>query len=61
MIKAWLVSFLVLLLIGAAIYLGVFNWLASGYAKLVGIGAVGLMLVIAFFILGNPLKQRNKE
>ncbi len=61
MIKAWFISFLVLLLLGAAIYLGIFEWLAGGKAKLISLGAVSLMLVAAFFILGNPLKTPDKK
>lgn len=57
MLKAWFVSLLVLLLLGAAIYLGVFDWLASGSAKLVGLGAVGIVMIAAFLVLGNPFKR----
>ena len=57
MLKAWLVSFLVLLLLGAAIYAGIFDWLARGTAKLISLGLVGATLIVAFFILGNPLKK----
>ena len=57
MLKAWLVSFLVLLLLGAAIYAGIFDWLAGGTAKLISLGLVGATLIVAFFILGSPLKK----
>lgn len=57
MLKAWLVSFLILLLLGAAIYAGIFDWLAGGTAKLISLGLVGATLIVAFFILGNPLKK----
>ncbi len=57
MLKAWFVSLLVLLLLGAAIYLGVFDWLASGSAKLVGLGAMGIVMIAAFLVLGNPFKR----
>ena len=57
MLKAWFVSLLVLLLLGAAIYLGVFDWLASGSAKLVGLGAMGIVTIAAFLVLGNPFKR----
>lgn len=57
MLKAWFVSLLVLLLLGAAIYLGVFDWLASGSAKLVGLGATGIVMIAAFLVLGNPFKR----
>lgn len=57
MLKAWLVSFLVLLLLGAAVYVGIFDWLAGGTAKLISLGLVGATIIAAFFILGNPLKK----
>lgn len=57
MLKAWFVSLLVLLLLGAAIYLGVFDWLANGSAKLVGLGAMGIVMIAAFLVLGNPFKR----
>lgn len=59
MLKAWFVSLLVLLLLAAAIYLGVFNWLATGSARLIGLGAVGIAFVAAFFVLGNPFRKQK--
>lgn len=58
MLKAWFVSFFVLLLLAAAVYLGIFDWFASGSARLVGLGAIGVVLIAAFFILGNPFRQK---
>lgn len=57
MLKAWLISLLVLLLLAAAIYLGIFDWLATGNARLVGLGAIGIALIAAFLVLGNPLRK----
>lgn len=57
MLKAWFISFLVLLLLGWAIYAGLFSWLAGGTAKLVGAGLICLVLGAAFFILGSPFKR----
>ncbi len=57
MLKAWLISFFVLLLLAAAIYLGIFDWLATGSARLVGLGAIGIALIAAFLVLGNPLRK----
>ena len=59
MLKAWFVSLLVLLLLAAAIYLNVFEWLASGSARLIGLGAVGIVLIAAFLVLGNPLRKQK--
>lgn len=59
MLKAWFVSLLVLLLLAAAIYLNVFEWLASESARLIGLGAVGIVLIAAFLVLGNPLRKQK--
>lgn len=59
MLKAWFVSLFVLLLLAAAIYLGIFDWLATGSARVVGLSAVGLVLVAAYLVLGNPLKKHK--
>ncbi len=59
MIKAWFVSFFILLLLAAAIYLGVFDWLATGSARLIGLGAVGIVLIAALFVLGNPFRKQK--
>lgn len=59
MLKAWFVSLLVLLLLAAAIYLNVFEWLASGSARLLGLFAVGIVLIVAFFVLGNPFRKQR--
>lgn len=59
MLKAWFVSLFILLLLAAAIYLGIFDWFASGSAHLVGLGAIGIVLVVAFFVLGNPFRKQK--
>ena len=59
MLKSWFISFVVLLLLAAAVYLGVFDWLATGSARLVGLAAVGIVLIAAFFVLGNPLRKQK--
>ena len=59
MLKAWFVSLLVFLLLAAAIYFNVFEWLASGSARLVGLSAVGIVLIAAFFVLGYPFRKQR--
>lgn len=59
MLKAWFVSLFILLLLAAAIYLNLFGWLASASARLLGLIAVGIVLVVAFFILGNPFQKQK--
>ncbi len=59
MLKAWLVSFLVLLLLAVAVYFDLFDWLASGGARLIGAGAVGIALIAAFLVLGNPFRKQK--
>ncbi len=59
MLKAWFVSFFILLLLAAVIYLDLFSWLASESARLIGLGAVGIVLIAAFLVLGNPLRKQK--
>ncbi len=58
MLKAWFVSLFILLLLFGAIYLGLFDWLASGSAKLVGLAAIGIVMIAAFLVLGNPFRKQ---
>ena len=58
MLKAWFVSLFVLLLLFGAIYLGLFDWLASGSARLIGLAAVGIVIAAAFLVLGNPFRKQ---
>lgn len=60
MIKSGLISLLVLLLLAGAVYFGVFDWIASSGAMWLGISMVAIMLVVAFFVLGSPIKI-NKD
>ncbi len=54
MLKSWLISFLILMALALAVYLGVFDWLASGGAKIVGIISVLATLIAAWIVLGKP-------
>ncbi len=58
MLKSWLASLFILLLLGAAIYFDVFSWLAGNQARVFGLVLLGLVLAAAFLILGNPFKSR---
>lgn len=49
---------IVLLLLALAYYVNLFDWLASGHAMWLGIALVVIMLILAFIILGNPLKEK---
>ena len=57
MIKSWLISLFILLLLIGAYYINLFEWLAGTSAMLIGVGLVVVMLGVAFFVLGNPLKK----
>lgn len=58
MIKSWLISLLVLILLIGAYYINLFEWLAGTSAMIIGAVLVLGMLVVAFFVLGNPLKDK---
>lgn len=49
---------IVLLLLALAYYVNLFDWLATGHAMWLGIALVVIMLILAFIILGNPLKEK---
>lgn len=58
MLKSWFISLFVLILLALAYYINLFEWLASGHAMWLGIALVAIMLILAFIILGNPLKEK---
>ena len=57
MLKSGLISLFVLLLLIIVAHLGLFELLASTQALWLGIGTVVFMLIIAFLVLGNPIKK----
>ncbi|MBR2033095.1 MAG: hypothetical protein IKA03_00300 [Alphaproteobacteria bacterium] len=57
MIKSWLISLVVFLLIGLAIYLNIFEWLASSSASIIGGTFLIVILIIARIVLGSPFKK----
>ena len=57
MIKSGLISLLVLIVLFGAIYIGVFDWIASSSAMWFGLFLVATMFLIAFFVLGSPFKK----
>lgn len=58
MLKSWFISLIVLILLALAYYVNLFDWLASGHAMWLGIALVAIMLLLAYIILGNPLKDK---
>lgn len=58
MLKSWFISLFVLILLALAYYINLFDWLATGHAMWLGIVLVAIMLLLAFIILGNPLKEK---
>ena len=58
MLKSWFISLFILILLALAYHIRLFEWLASGSAMWIGIGLVVIMLILAFVILGNPLKEK---
>jgi len=58
MLKSWFISLFILILLALAYHIKLFEWLASESAMWIGIGLVVIMLILAFVILGNPLKEK---
>ena len=61
MIKAWLVTILVLLLLVVAYSTDLFEFFSSGLMQWIAVGAVILSLVAAQMILGSPFKQDEED
>ena len=58
MLKSGLISLLVFILIYIAVHFNIFAWIAGASAKILGIGLVLIVLIVARILLGNPLKNR---
>lgn len=61
MIKAWLVTILVLLLLVVAYSTDLFEFFSSGLMQWIAVGAVILSLVAAKMILGSPFKRDEDD
>lgn len=61
MMKSWLITILAVLLLVLAYYLNIFKLLATNSAMIIGIVLFIGVFAAAFFILGNPLANRDKD
>ncbi len=59
--KSLLTSFMMFAVVCAALYSGVFNFMASPYMLAFAVVAVVVVLIFAVKILGNPLADKDSK
>ncbi len=59
--KSILTNLIIIAAIAAIYYFDIFDWFVGGKAKVFSLVLVGIVIIVAVKVLGNPFKQDEKD